>query len=272
MAQASASPGSSAIDPGAGTSSRGVRMHPVAGLPLVAPGDDLAGLLIAALETAGPAPQAGDVLVLAEKIAAKAEGRAVDLASVRPSRRARELALAVDKEPRLVEVILSQSEEVLRYRRGVLVVVHKLGYVMANAGIDASNVDGGTGHVLLLPEDPDGCCAALRARLEAHFGLMLGVVMNDSTGRAWRNGVVGMALGAAGVPALVSLVGRSDLYGRPLQVTEVGLADGIAAAASLVMGEADEGVPAVLVRGLDWSPGDGGARTLIRRKSEDLFR
>ena len=247
-------------------------MHPIPGLPLVETGDDLAALLISAIEDAGPALADGDVVVVAEKIAAKAEGRTVDLADVAVSDRARELAHTVNKDPRLVEVILSQSEEVLRHRPGVLIVVHELGFVMANAGVDTSNVEGGDGRVALLPEDPDACCAALRARFEAHFGCTLGVVMNDSVGRAWRNGVLGMALGAAGVPALASVAGRPDLTGRPLQVTDVAFADGIAAAASLVMGEAAEGVPAVIVRGLDWSPVEGGARTLIRPKAQDLFR
>lgn len=272
MAQASASPGSPAAEPRAAERTRGLQVHPVPGLPLVAAGDDVAALLISAIEDAGPAPADGDIVVVAEKIAAKAEGRTVDLATVEVSDRARELAHAVHKDPRLVEVILSQSEEVLRYRPGVVIVVHELGFIMANAGVDASNVEAGDDRVILLPEDPDASCAALRARLEAHFGRTLGVVMNDSVGRPWRNGVVGMALGAAGVPALVSLTGRPDIAGRPLQVTEVGLADGVAAAASLVMGEADEGVPAVIVRGLDWSPVEGGARELIRPKNQDLFR
>ena len=249
-----------------------MHVYPVSGIPLVAPGDDLAAMLIAALERCALDLEDGDILVVTGKIAAKAEDRCVDLDEVQPSSRAVALARAIDRDPPLVEVILSQSEEVLRYRRGVLIVIHKLGFVMANAGVDASNIGAGGRQVLLLPEDPDRTCANLRKSLEASFAARIGVVMTDSVGRPWRNGVVGLAIGTAGVPALRSLVGRPDLYGRPLEVTEVAFADGVATAASLVMGEADEGLPAVIVRGLEWSPTDTGARALIRPKELDLFR
>lgn len=245
------------------------------GIPLVRPGDDLAALLIAALEAAGPRPAERDVLVVAQKVVSKAEGRTVDLAEVTPSPRARELAAAVGKDPRLVEVILSESTEVVRYRRDVLIVAHRLGFVMANAGVDQSNVEhpDGKERVLLLPKDPERTCVALKARLDAHFGVRIGVVVNDSFGRAWRNGVVGVALGAAGLPALLDLVGEADLFGRPLRVTQVALADEIAAAASLVMGQAAERQPAVLVRGLDWGARPAApARALLRAKELDLFR
>ena len=170
----------------------------IPGLPLVAPGDDLAAVLIEGLERAGIAPLARDVLVVAQKVVSKAENRFVDLAEVTPSERARELARAVDKDPRLVELILSESEEVVAYRPGVLVVAHRLGMVLANAGIDRSNVgaqEDGEERVLLLPEDPDASAAQLKARLDAHYGLDWGVIIADSLGRAWRNGVTGIALG-----------------------------------------------------------------------------
>jgi coenzyme F420-0:L-glutamate ligase / coenzyme F420-1:gamma-L-glutamate ligase len=188
-----------------------------------------------------------------------------------PSARASTLASLVQKDPRLVEVILSESTEVLRYRPGLIITVHRLGFVMANAGVDHSNV-GGSERVLLLPANPDATCSNLRRRLEHHFGVTLGVIINDSVGRAWRNGIVGTALGAAGVPAMLDLRGRQDLYGRALETTQVGLADEVAAAASLVMGQSSERLPLVVVRGLRWMPCARGARSLIRPKESDLFR
>ena len=243
-------------------------------LPLVEPGDDLAAILIDGLARAGIAPAARDVLVVAQKVVSKAENRYVDLGAVTPSDRARDLARAVDKDPRLVEVILSESEAVVAHKPGVLVVAHRLGFVLANAGIDRSNVrsEPGAERVLLLPEDPDASAAALKARLDAHFKTELAVIVSDSLGRAWRNGVTGIALGAAGLPALRDMIGRKDLFGRTLDVTQTGFADDIAAAASLVMGQADEGLPAVLLRGLAWHEPASDARALLRPKDEDLFR
>ena len=245
------------------------------GLPLVEAGADLAALIAAAAAASGEALADGDVVVVAQKIVSKAEGRAVDLGGIAPSARARELARQVDKDPRLVELILSESSEVLRHRPGVLVVVHRLGMVLANAGIDSSNVDrqGGAGQVLLLPEDPDGTAARLRATFAERPGADVAVIVSDSVGRAWRQGTVGVALGAAGLPALLDLRGRRDLFGQPLRVSEVGLADEIAAAASLLQGQGDEGAPVVVVRGLDWQgAGEGTAADLIRPKASDLFR
>ena len=246
----------------------------IPGLPLVEPGDDLAAILIDGLARAGIAPAARDVLVVAQKVVSKAENRYRDLGAVTPSNRARDLARAVDKDPRLVEVILSESEEVVAHKPGVLVVAHRLGFVLANAGIDRSNVgsEPGAERVLLLPEDPDASAAALKARLDAHFKTEIAVIVSDSLGRAWRNGVTGIALGAAGLPALRDMIGRKDLFGRTLDVTQTGFADDIAAAASLVMGQADEGLPAVLLRGLAWREPASGARALLRPKDEDLFR
>jgi coenzyme F420-0:L-glutamate ligase / coenzyme F420-1:gamma-L-glutamate ligase len=251
-----------------------ITLTPIPDIPLVRPGDDLAALIIAACERSALAPVDGDVVVVAQKVVSKAEGRYVDLAAVRPSARAQELAAQVSKEARLVEVILQESRRVVRHRPGVLIVEHRLGFVMANAGVDHSNVDPqmGAEPVLLLPRDPDASAAALCDRLAAHFHKQLAVVITDSFGRAWRRGTVGVALGAAGLPSLLDLRGKPDLFGHALRVTQTGFADEIAGAASLVMGQADEARPAVLLRGLAWAGADAPASTLIRAADEDLFR
>lgn len=244
------------------------------GVPTIGEGADLAAVIGAAAERTEVALRDGDVLVLAQKIVSKAEGRRVRLASVTPSPRARELARAVDKDPRLVELILAESEEVLRARPGVIIVVHRLGFVLANAGIDASNVEAVEGEesVLLLPADPDASAERLRQGLRAATGAELGVIINDSFGRAWRLGTVGTAIGVAGLPGLVDLRGRPDRTGRALRVTEIGVADELAAAASLLMGQADEGRPVIHVRGFPYAPRAGRAAELLRPKQLDLFR
>ena len=244
------------------------------GLPLVQPGDDLAALIAAGLQRASLQLLAGDVLVVAQKVVSKAEDRYMQLESVTPSARAVELAVSVEKDARLVELILGESRAVLRQRPGALVVEHRLGFVCANAGIDHSNVaqHAGGGQVLLLPADPDASCAALRARLGTLCGVEPGVIINDSHGRAWRSGTVGVALGVAGVPALMDLRGWPDLYGERLQITQVGLADELAAAASIIMGQAGEGLPVVHLRGVPYGARSGTARELIRPIDQDLFR
>lgn len=244
------------------------------GIPRVNPGDDLAALLIAALERGALTPRAQDILVVTQKIVSKAEGRYLDLATVEPSARARELAQVTRKDARLVEAILSQSAEVLRARPHVLIVATHHGLVLANAGIDQSNLeaqDHGR-RVLLLPVDPDASARRIKERVDAHFRTDVGVVISDSTGRAWRLGTVGLAIGAAGVPALLDRRGEKDLSGRPLEVTEIGFADAVAAAAVLLMGEAAEGRPAALVRGVSWAAAERPASELVRPKPEDLFR
>jgi coenzyme F420-0:L-glutamate ligase / coenzyme F420-1:gamma-L-glutamate ligase len=241
------------------------------GIPLIEPGDDLCSVIANALAAADIVPRDGDTLVIAQKIVSKAEGRYVELAQVAPSARALDLAAATGKDARLIEVILSESTEIIRQHKDLLIVAHRLGYVMANAGVDQSNITGGD-RVLLLPENPDASCATLKAALDRTFGADIAVVINDSFGRAWRNGVVGVALGAAGLPALRNLIGQPDLFGRPMRVTEVGIADELAAAASLLMGQADEGTPVVHVRGLRWSERPANAAALIRPKHMDLFR
>jgi len=242
------------------------------GLPEVLPGSDLAELLAASLSALQVELRAADVLVLAQKIVSKSEGRLVELASVSPGRRARELAALTGKDARLVELILSESSEVLRAQPDVLIVRHRCGFVMANAGIDRSNLAADAGQVLLLPLDPDATAAALRAALARRCGVAPAVIISDSFGRAWRRGVVNVALGAAGVAALWDRRGEVDRAGRRLEVTEVGVADALAAAAGLVMGEAAEGIPAVLVRGFSCMAAPRTADALIRPLAEDLFR
>jgi len=242
-------------------------------MPLVAAGDDLARLLAAAIRCTNICPEDGDILVVTQKVVSKAEGRFVDLANIVPSSHATALAKEVHKDPRLVEVILSESSEVVRYRKDVLIVAHRLGFVMANAGVDYSNVADSDGEVvLLLPCDPDASAVALKAKIDEEFDVSLGVVINDSFGRAWRHGVVGVALGAAGVPSLRNMIGTPDLFGRNMRVTEVAVADEIASAASLLMGEAAEGLPAVHVRGLAFDAPAVSAAALLRPREMDLFR
>ena len=243
-------------------------------LPLMQRGDDLAGLIVAAFGRGGVALRSSDVVVVAQKIVSKAEGRAVNLVDVAPSPRARRLAEEIGKDPRLVEVILSESVRVVRTRPKLLIVEHRLGFVLANGGVDQSNVaePDGTQQVLLLPENPDASAAALRDRLRALTGATVAVVINDSFGRAWRIGTVGVAIGAAGLPALLDLRGQPDLFGRPLETSVIGFADEIAAAASLLMGQAAEARPVVLVRGLDWSAPSAPAASIVRPAQEDLFR
>ena len=244
-------------------------MSAPSGIGRIAESADLCAIILDALAREDEALEAGDILVLAQKIVSKAEGRMVDLATVTPSTPARALASETAKDPRVVELILRESERVVRSRPGLIVVRHRLGYVLANAGIDASNVD--EGRVLLLPEDPDRSCTDIRAEIERRTGVAPGVIINDSLGRAWRLGTTGTALGVAGIAALKDMRGSPDLHGRPLQVTEIGLADEVAAAASILMGQAAEARPVVLVRGLPYPPEDGRGADLIRPPALDLF-
>lgn len=242
--------------------------------PRVEPGDDLAGMIADALARQGLALAPGDVLVLAQKIVSKAEGRYVRLADVQPSAEAVALAEAADKDPRQAELILRESAELVRVRPGVVIVEHRNGYVHANAGIDRSNIeiDPQDPRVLLLPEDPDRSAARLRQQLRERLGVAPQVVINDSAGRAWRNGTVGIAIGSAGLEPLFNQVGERDMFGNVLEVTEAAVADELAAAASLVMGQAAEACPVVLARGLSLAPSEGGSRPLLRDKSLDMFR
>jgi coenzyme F420-0:L-glutamate ligase/coenzyme F420-1:gamma-L-glutamate ligase len=246
----------------------------LAGMPEVQPGDDLAALLIAALACSGLAPQRQDIVVVTQKIVSKAEGRYLDLTTVEPSRRARELAAATGKDARLIEAILSESAEIVRAAPGVIVAETRHGLVLANAGVDQSNLAPGDDgrRVLLLPEEPDRSALGLKQRLDRHFGSDIGVIVSDSAGRAWRLGTVGLAIGAAGVPSLWDRRGETDLGGRALEATEVAFADAVAAAAVLAMGEAAEARPAALVRGLAWGAPLRRAAALVRPRAQDLFR
>jgi len=230
-------------------------------------------LLLAALDQVGLVPQDGDVFAVAQKIVSKAEGRLVDLVDVTPSGRAVELAAQVGKDPRLIELILRESEEVSRLRPGVIITRHRLGFTSANAGIDRSNVGpDGEERVLLLPLDPDASARRIRETILAELGTAVGVVITDSHGRPFRLGTVGVAIGVAGLPALWDRRGEPDRYGYRLQHTDVGVADEIAAAAGLLMGQAAEGQPAVLIQGLSLPPIDGRATDLVRPKALDLYR
>jgi coenzyme F420-0:L-glutamate ligase/coenzyme F420-1:gamma-L-glutamate ligase len=256
-------------------------------IPLIQPGDNLAGIILTALDHANLQLASGDILVLAQKIVSKAEGRLVNLSTVVPSLRAEELALQSQKDPRLVELILRESRQVLRVRPGTIIVEHRLGFVCASAGIDHSNVEGirrttaeavtanekeTDNWMLLLPEDPDASAARIRQQIEAASGARIGVLIIDSHGRAWRLGVVGAAIGFSGLPGLVDMRGQPDLFGYQLRITLIAAADELAAAASLVMGQAAEATPVVHVRGFPYPLREGSLNELLRPRDQDLFR
>ncbi len=246
---------------------------PLAGLPMVKAGDDLAAMLVAALGRQKLALLDGDIIVVAQKIVSKSEGRLVPLAGITPSPQAQAIALETEKDPRLVELILRESTTVLRKKPGVLIVRHRLGIVGAQAGIDQSNVEHEGGeHALLLPEDPDASAARLRDSLQSASGARLGVIVSDSMNRPWRLGTIGGAIGSAGISVLDDRRGLHDIYGRELKVTLINRADSIATAATLVMGETTEGTPAALVRGFPPEQSTSGARDIIRPLEEDMFR
>lgn len=251
-----------------------LQLLPLQPFPLIEPGDDLATIIGDCLARLEPAPEQGDVLVIAQKVVSKAEGRYRRLSEVTATEEANSLAARAQKDPRLVQLILDESREVLRVRPGVIIVEHRLGYVHANAGIDRSNIPTAEEDpvVLLLPEDADASAAALAGALGARFQMTMPVIINDSAGRAWRNGTVGFAMGCCGLLTVSDQVGDPDLFGRPLEVTEVAVADEMAAAASLVMGQADEGCPAVLLRGASWQAAAGGSEPLLRDRAMDMFR
>ena len=251
-------------------------LTPIKGLPLVKSGDNLPDLILAGLAENAIRLEDRDVFVVGQKIVSKSEGRTVDLASVSPSPRAQEIARKSEKDPRLVELILRESRSILRIRPGTIVVEHRLGFVCANAGIDHSNVarsgSGGAAQVLLLPKDPERSADRIRSELETRSGKRLGVMINDSHGRAWRLGTVGTCIGLSGIPGVVDERGWKDLFGTTLRVTVVGVADELAAAASLMMGQAAEGTPVVHARGFPYGLRDGSMEELIRPEAQDLFR
>ena len=253
--------------------------------PLIRQDDDLADIILKSLQVNKIELEDNDVLIIAQKIVSKAEGRMVNLATVTPSDHAIKLAEETQKDPRLIELILSESNEVLRTRTGTIIVEHKLGFVCANAGIDHSNVSPFIAlsgaivetkqtkeMVLLLPQDPDLSSRKMRDEIESKTGKRIGILIIDSHGRAWRNGTVGSTIGMSGVPGLEDLRGKPDLFGNELRITQVGVADELAAAASLMMGQAAEGTPVIHVRGFPYPLREGALKELIRPKEQDLFR
>ncbi len=252
----------------------------VENIPMVQPGDDLAELIVYGMESMGEKLQDDDVVVIAQKVVSKAENRYLNLVDVVPSEEASKLAIEVDKDPRKVQAVLDESNEIVRTCPGLLIVEQKLGFVQANAGIDQSNIINEDGEdddlCLLMPVDPDASAAGIRSDIAARHNVNVGVIINDSIGRAWRVGSLGLAIGVAGFTALEDYIGQADIYGRELLVTQVGAADEMAAGASLVMGQTDEKTPVVVVRGYKPSePIDTdlrGVAPLVRPKDMDLFR
>ena len=251
-------------------------LTPLTSVPEVRAGDDLTILIEEALKYEGIQLEDGDILVVAQKIVSKAEGRLVNLEAIKAGDRAKGLSEATGKDPRLVELMLQESDEILRTRPGLVVCVHRLGFVCANAGIDHSNVGMEEVHsenwVLLLPEDPDRSAHIIRCDLERVTGKKLGVLIIDSHGRAWREGIVGTVIGLSGVPGVVDLRGVSDRDGFTLQITRLGAADELASAASLVMGQAAESVPVVHVSGFPYMLRESSIKEIIRLPENDLFR
>lgn len=253
----------------------GFSLVAVPDFPLVRPGDDIAALIAARLGAAGMALQPDDILVIAQKIVSKAEGRLVRLDDVTPDAQSIEMAEVTGRDARVVHVVLGESRAILRARKGLLVVENRNGWVCANAGVDRSNVagEGGSEALALLPLDADASAQCIRQRLGELTGVLPAVIINDSHGRAWRIGTVGVAIGCAGLPPVWDQRGLSDLYGYTLHASEECIADELAAAASLVMGQSSEGRPVVIVRGYRLPPAPHAPATAIQRPAEmDVFR
>lgn len=243
-------------------------------IPLIEPGDDLVSILIQTIKEEKIKLRRGDILVIAQKVVSKSENRYAYLNDVAPSSEAIRIAKNSDKDPKLVQLILNESVKVIRQGRGVIVVENKLGFIHANAGIDKSNIESDTDNpkVLLLPKDPDNSALKIKEEIFRQTKLKVGIIINDSSGRAWRKGIVGIAIGSSGVEVLLNLRGQKDLYGNALEITEVGRVDEIASAASLLMGQANEGLPVILVRGIPETSKVNNVKSILRDKSEDLFR
>ncbi len=244
----------------------------IEGIPLVQPNDDLGEIIIAALNESGASLAAGDVIVVAQKIVSKAENRIVAMSDIEPSERARQIAADIDKDPAMVELVLRESKSVIATGNNVLIVEDNRGFILANAGIDRSNIEDSDNLALLLPEDANASAAKLQQQLSEFCGAPVGVVITDSVGRPFRLGTIGMAIGSAGVEALQNLRGNKDMFGRELMVAEHAVADAIAATAELLMGEGDEALPVVVLRGLNQGESTQTAAAILRPEHEDLFR
>jgi coenzyme F420-0:L-glutamate ligase/coenzyme F420-1:gamma-L-glutamate ligase len=251
-------------------------LTPLTHVPLIHPGDHLAEIILSSVDKEEITLQDGDILVVTQKIISKAENRFVNLKDVKPSQKAQEIAFTCQKDPRLVEVILNESKSVVRCGKDTLIVEHRLGFICANAGVDHSNVKGdqaaGGIWYLLLPNNPDQSAQTIRDEIKRIRNVDVGVMVIDSHGRAWRQGIVGIMIGTAGVPAVVDMRGKKDLFGYALKITKVGAADELAAAASLVMGQAAECAPVVHVRGFPYELRKSSLKEVLRPKTKDLFR
>lgn len=242
------------------------------GFPDIRPGDDLPGIIVDTCRSNGVAPADGDVLVVAQKVVSKAEGSVVNLSEIMPGSDALKLAAATGKDARLVQVIMKESRQILRFRPGLIIAEHRLGFICANAGVDYSNVGLGEDWVSVLPKDPDASAARIRAAVRDASGAQVAVIINDTHGRPFREGAVGVAIGVSGLEPLFSYIGQEDLYGYVLHASIESVADEMAGTASLLQGQAAEGTPLVLIRGARFSVGPGGARRLLREPDKDMFR
>jgi len=256
---------------------RSLSLIPIEGIPDVQPNDNIGRLIVDAISKNDITLNEGDIVVVTQKIVSKAEDRYIDSSSITPSKTTYEMASITQKSPALIELIIRESRQILRQNERTIIVEHKLGFICANAGIDQSNVRRDDSHkdgarYLLLPKNPDRSAYELRSFLESTFGAHIGVMIIDSHGRAWRYGTVGTTIGISGVPGVVDLRGKPDLYGRTLKITRIGAADELAGAASLVMGQAAENIPVVIARGFPYALRNAQLNEIIRAEEMDLFR
>jgi len=240
---------------------------------LIEPGQDVSAEIIKALEQESIEVEDGDIFAVAQKIISKSENRYLDISNIKPSKKANELSKQINKDPKFTQAILNESKQVVKYRMGVLIVEHKLGFIHANAGIDRSNIDQKQDIVLLLPKDPDESAKKLSTALTKHYKKNISVIVTDTMGRPFRNGIVGFVIGSHNIECIVDERGNYDLFGNMLKVTQIGIADELAAAASLLMGQAAQKKPVVIIKGYKFQPNKKSkASELIRSESEDLFR
>ena len=242
-------------------------------MPLIKPGQDLSKEIIKAISSESIEVDDGDVIAIAQKIVSKSENRYLDISLLSPSDEAITLSKQIDKDPKFIQAILNESKKVVRYRMGVLIVEHKLGFIHANAGIDRSNIDQEQDIVLLLPEDPDASAKAISKSLSKFFAKNISVIITDTMGRPFRNGIVGFTIGSHNIECLLDERGKKDLYGNKLRVTQIGIADELAAASSLLMGQAAQKKPVILIKGYQFKQNNlSDSQSLIRGEEEDLFR